>query len=160
VPLVLAGCPSPAAPPPAPVAQPTLVPPLASTKVGEWIRLESGHDAIVYKIVGVADYDVKVEATTYHNDQPTGAPHVETWSRNHFGLPVESVIRAIDRDRIEVAGQMRDCWRFYLVAREGERFYWISDEFPVNGLVKMAGLQKGQTDEANAVRLVQWSEEH
>jgi hypothetical protein len=157
--LALTACPAAPPPPPSAPPLPALVPPLANVKVGEWLRLESGADAILYRVVDTGDYDVKVEATTYHDQQPTAAPHVETWSRNLFGLPVESVIRSIDRDQIEVAGKRVDCWRFYVVAREGERFYWISDEFPVNGLLKFAALHKGQVDDVHAVKLVQWSEQ-
>ena len=153
-------CPAPPAALPPPVFPP-LIPPLHDAQVGEWLRLAAGVDAEVYRVVRATDYAVDVEITRYHDEAPEGPPSVETWPRNGFSLPADkSVIRAIEPDRIEVAGKWFDCWRVHVfshVAGLTERVYWICDKIPVHGLLKIANVVKGGPDEAHAVRLADWS---
>jgi hypothetical protein len=137
-------------------AAPTrLTPPLCDAQVGEWLRLESGRDAQLLRVVDAGDYYVDVETTTYQNESPVGSPQRQRWSRNSFGLPPdECVIRTIDSDRIQVGDKSYACWRIYTTTRTGqENYFWISDEVPVHGMLKYAGIRKGVVDEAHAVKL-------
>jgi hypothetical protein len=142
---------SPAAPPPSPPAR--LTPPLCDAQVGEWLRLESGRDAQLLRVVDAGDYYVDVETTTYQDESPVGNPQRQRWSRNSFGLPPdECVVRTIDADRIHLGDRWYDCWRIYATTRAGqETFFWISDEIPVHGMLKFAAVRKGVVDEKHAV---------
>jgi hypothetical protein len=146
-------------PPPPPAPFPSLIPPLHDAQVGEWLRLEAGVDAEVYRVVGASDYEVQVEVMRYHNGEPSSSPAVQTWSRNGFGLPANSVIRQIDRDAIDVGGVRYDCWRLSIFTREAgapQRSYWVSETIPVQGLLKAAIVQKGEADDVHAAKLVDW----
>ncbi len=149
----------PSAPPPLPPPpQPTLIPPLHDAQVGEWIRLEAGVDAEVYRVVGATDYEVQVEVTSYHNGEPS-PPIQKTWHRNGFGLPPNCVVREIDPEVLEVGGTKYDCWRLSIFSREpgkAQLLYWICDKIPVHGLLEAAVVQKGAADETHAARLVDW----
>jgi hypothetical protein len=149
----------PAEPAPAP-PPPTLIPPLHDAEVGEWLRAESGRRAQVFRVVDASDFDVTVETVTYDDGRPTSEPVTAKWSRNGFGVPSgnppEGVIRRFERDRIEVAGKLWDCWRISIHTRLGVVWYWISEDVPVHGVLKWALVQKGQADEANAARLADY----
>jgi hypothetical protein len=144
-----------AAPTPPP---PRLIPPLHDAKVGEWLRVEAGRDAQVFRVVDAGDYSVDVETTTYKEQAPVGVPHKTRWWRNSFGLPEdECVVRALDPDRIQVGDKWYECWRIYVTSRNGqERYVWVSEEIPVHGVLKVAAINKGVTDERNAVTLAEW----
>jgi hypothetical protein len=142
----------------APQAAPTrLIPPLCDAQVGEWLRIEAGRDAQLYRVVDAGDYWVDVETTTYQNEAPIGTPQRQRWPRNSFGLPMDDcVIRAIDADRIQIADKWYDCWRICANSRSGlEMFYWISDQVPVHGVLQVAGVQKGVADLAHAAKLTE-----
>jgi hypothetical protein len=146
----------PPAPPPAPVR--SLIPPLQGAKVDQWIRVQAGVDAEVYRVVNATDYEVQVEVTRYKNDEPS-PPVTQTWHRNSFGLPPNCVVRRIDPDSIEVGGVRYDCWRLSIFSHDpgvGERLYWVSEQIPVHGLLKAAIVQKGGPDEIHAATLVDW----
>lgn len=148
--------PPPAPPPPPP---PSLIPPLHDAQVGEWLRLEVGVNAEVYRVVGVSDYEVQVEITSYRNGEPSSSPVVHTWHRNDFGLPANCVVRQIDPDSIDVAGKRYDCWRLSIFSHEagaGQRLYWVSDKIPVHGLLKAAAVQQGAPDDLHAAKLADW----
>jgi hypothetical protein len=134
-----------------------LVPPLCDAQAGEWLRIESGRNAQLFRVVDAGDYYVDVETTTYQDEAPIGTPQRQRWPRNSFGLPQdECVIRAIDADRIEVGDRWYDCWRIFVTSRSGqEKFLWISDEVPVHGLLKVAGIRKAVADEAHAAKLTE-----
>jgi len=144
------GQPAPPAPPP---PLPRFVPPLHDAQVGEWLRLSAGVDSEVYRVVRAGDFDVDVEIVKYHNDQPAGPPLVVTWHRNSFSVPPDAVIRSIDPDRLEIEGRWYDCWRLSIYGRQLQRYYWITDEVPAHGLIKVANMGKSGPDEANAVHL-------
>ncbi len=131
-----------------------LVPPLHDAKAGEWLRLEVGADALEYRIVGADDLTVHVEIVQYRDDVPVGPPFKEVWSRNNFGLPVdpaEGVVRRYEPDHIVAAGRSWDCWRLHVHSRQGVRYYWVTDELPVHGVIKYAGVSaKGEVQEAYA----------
>lgn len=143
----------PAPAPPLPPPPPRLVPPLNDAQVGEWLRLASGVDSEMYRVVRAGDFDVDVEIVAYHNDQPVGSPRTVTWHRNSFSVPSDAVIRAIDPDHIEVGGKWYDCWRLSIYGRNVQRYYWITDQVPAHGLIKVANIGKNGPDEANAVYL-------
>jgi len=155
--LLVASCDKDAPAAPKPAASPRLTPPLCDAQVGEWIRLESGRDAQVHRVVDAGDYSVEIETTTYQNEAPVGNPQRQRLSRNSFGLPSDvCVIRTIDADRILIADRWYDCWRIFVNDRNGqEKFVWISDEVPVNGFLKVAGIHKGVADEAHAAKLAE-----
>jgi len=157
--LVLASCDEDR--PRTPAVQPSplrLTPPLCDAKVDEWIRIEAGRDAQVFRVVNASDYYVEVETTTYEDQAPVGTPQRLKWWRNSFGLPeAECVIRAIDADRIQVGDKWYDCWRIFVNSRTGqEKFFWISDAVPVHGLLKVAAIRKGVADETHAAKLTEW----
>jgi hypothetical protein len=134
-----------------------LVPPLQDAQVGEMLRIEAGAGAEVYHVVGGDDFQVQVEVVQYQNGAPASSPTVLTWHRNGFSMPADAVIRAIDQDRIEVGGKTYDCWRLAVASRVRQLYYWISDEIPVHGVLKVASIVKGETDEVHAAKLVDWS---
>lgn len=146
----------PAPPEPPPVRNLRLSPPLRDAQTGEWLRLQSGRDVQVYRIVDSGDLDVTVETTVYRDDRPLEAPQQQKWSRNAFGVPPSlGVIRAIDPETLSVGGRNYDCWRIAVFGRDQQFYFWICDEVPVHGLVKVAHIMKdGQPDEANAVTIV------
>lgn len=121
------------------------------------IRLEAGANAEVYHVVGGDEFQVQVEVVQYQNGAPVSSPTVHTWHRNSFSMPADAVIRAIDQDRIEVGGKMYDCWRLSVASRVRQLYYWISDEIPVHGVLKVASSVKGEIDEVHAARLVDWA---
>jgi hypothetical protein len=90
---------------------------------------------------------------SYHNDSPIGQPRTVTWNRNSFSVPPDAVIRAIDPDHIEIGGKWYDCWRLSVYGRSLQRYYWITDQVPAHGVIKVANVGKSGPDEANAVRL-------
>jgi hypothetical protein len=90
-----------------------------------------------------------------HEGEPS-APETFVWNRNGFGMPDGGIARAFERDRIEIGGRRYDCWRVAVYSRIGQRFYWISEEIPVHGVLKVAGVVNGAADEAHAVRLTAW----
>jgi len=147
-------------PPPvaAPAATPRLIPPLHDATVGEWLRIETDRDALMYRVVDAGDYWVDVETLTYRDQAQVGAPLKQRWWRNSFGLPEdECVIRAIDSDRIQIGDKWFDCWRLFVTSRSGqEKYFWISDQVAVHGLLKVASLRKGIVDEAHAAKLAEW----
>jgi hypothetical protein len=149
---------APGAPPPiAPAPIPKLVPPLSDAATEEWVRLEAGTDARVFRVVAVTDFEVTVEITHYHGGEPAAKPWTETWPRNGWGLPRECLVRSIDPDRVEVGGKSYACWRFLVVNRARQEFWWFTDELPVHGALKIAALQKSGPDETGALRAVDWS---
>jgi hypothetical protein len=135
-----------------------LSPPLRDAEVGESLSLRSpAGDVQVYRVVDSTDRDVTVEVLTYQGDVPLAAPMKQKWSRNAFGVTDQiGVVRAIDPDRIEVQGRSWPCWRITIFGREDVRlFWWITDELPVHGLLKIARILKdGQPDEETAATLV------
>lgn len=143
----------PATEPPPPPPPPRFVPPLQDAQVGEWLRLASGSDSEQYRIVRAGDFDVDVEIVKYLNDQPAGPPQVVTWRRNSFSVPDDAVIRAIDPDHIEVGGKWYDCWRLSIYGKQVQRYYWVTDQVPAHGLIKVANIGKSGPDEATAVHL-------
>lgn len=146
-------------PVPVPVSPPTLrlIPPLQDAEVGEMLRLEAGATAEVYRVVGGDEYQVQVELVKYQDGAPVTSPSVLTWHRNSFSIPADAVIRAIDQDRIEVGGKTYDCWRLAVASRVRQLYFWISDEIPVHGVLKVAAVVKGQADEAHAAHLADWA---
>jgi hypothetical protein len=144
-------------PPPPPPPVPTLVPPMHDAQVGEWARIESGVDAQLFRIVGVSpdDHEIKVEMVQSHEGTPSGPPVTLTWHRNSWSLPADCVIRAIDRDRIEVAGKHYDCWRLTVFSHVRNMVYWISDEVPVHGVLKIAVATDRGIDEMHAARFAE-----
>lgn len=154
--LALTGCPDPPAPA-APVAPPlpTLVPPLNDAQVGEWVRIGVGKASEVVKVVDASDFQVKVQIIRYVDDEPQ-SPVFEVWPRNSFGVPADGVIRAIDRDWIDVTGKRYECWRLAVYGRQRQMVYWVSEEIPVHGILKVAALNKGEIDDVNAMRLTGW----
>jgi hypothetical protein len=151
--VLTATCGRAAPPPPPPAPIPRFVPPLQDAQVGEWLRLAAGVDSELYRVVRAGDFDVDVEVISYHNDQPTGPPRIVTWHRNSFSVPPDAVIRSIDPDRIEEGGRWYQCWRLSIYGRDVQRYYWITDEVPAHGLIKVANMGKSGPDEANAVHL-------
>lgn len=157
--LVLAGCPSPPPQtPPVVTTLPTLVPPLQDARAGEWVRFGVGKTSEVDKVIEAGDFEVKVQIIRYVNDEPQ-SPVVQVWPRNTFGVPPDGVIRAIDRDRITVAGKPHDCWRIAVYGRQRQMVYWVAEDIPVHGLLKVAALNKGEIDETNAMTLTEWGSE-
>jgi hypothetical protein len=157
--LAAASCrddPPPAPPPPPPRA---LIPPLHDAQVGEWLRVETGVDSEMYRVVAATDYEVTVEITRYKAGEPTSSPTRQTWSRNSFGLPANCVVRQIDPESLVIGGVRYDCWRLSIFSREtgaAQRAYWISDAIPVHGLLEAAVVQKGSVDDLHAAKLVDW----
>ena len=143
--------------PPPPVR--SLIPPLHDAQVGEWLRLEAGVVAEVYRVVGASDYEVQVEVTRYKNGEPSSSPTTQTWHRNDFGLPANCVVRQIDPDVITVGGVRYDCWRLSIFSHEpgvSQRSYWVCEKIPVQGLLEAAIVQKGEVDDAHAAKLADW----
>lgn len=145
-------------PPPPPTIVPTLVPPLHDAKVGEWLRIKSGVDEQLYRVVGVSpdDYEIDVELTQYQNGLPLAKPTPFKWHRNSFGLPHDCVVRAIDRDRVEVDGKSYECWRLQVFTHQGNWVYWISEEIPAHGVLMMTKVGKNGPDMIRAARAVDW----
>lgn len=121
----------------------TLVPPLQDAVAGETLVLRRGTTVWRWRVDSTTDETVAVEFVET-DDRPTGAatPAPPTlrrvWSRNGFGLMEGLVVREIQSDRIDVAGRAWDCWRLRCHARSGVLFYWISDEVPVHGVLRIA----------------------
>jgi hypothetical protein len=144
------------APPKAPPPR-RLIPPLWDAKVGEWLRVEEGPASLVYRVVNAGETWIDVETTPYRDGAPTGSPQKTRWTRNSFGLPDnECVVRVFDPDRIEVKGKWYDCWRLLVSSATEQQMYWISDEIPVHGLLRVAAVHKGVADETHALKLVEW----
>lgn len=145
-------------PPPPPAPVPTLVPPLHDAKVGEWLKVESGVDSQLFRVVGVSpdDYEIQVEMIQFHEGAPTGGAQHFTWHRNSWSLPHDCVIRSIDRDRVDIAGKRYDCWRLGIFTHQRNMIYWVSDEFPVHGVLKFTVVGKEGPDEVHAARAVDW----
>jgi len=121
----------------------TLVVPLNDAVVGEEVRLRRGRSIWTWRVSHSTDDAVQVEfVETTEGGGPAGVspPPAQShvWPRNGFGLPEGLVVRRIDRDRIEVAGRWWDCWRLQCHSRAGTRFYWITDEVPVHGVLRIA----------------------
>lgn len=153
--------PGPAVAPPTAAPARSLVPPLHDAVVGEELRLRTGPTLWSYRVAHTSDDEVEVEfvSSWVGGSPPPGwAPRSErlVWSRNGFGLADGFVVRRIDPDRIEVAGRWWDCWRLQCHSRQGLRFYWISDEVPVHGVLRIAPDQNqdGVPDPGNEADLV------
>jgi hypothetical protein len=145
-------------PPPPPPPIPTLVPPLHDAKVGEWLKVEAGVDSQMFRVVGVSpdDYELTVEMIQSSNGVPVGGPEFFKWRRNSWSLPSDCVVRAIDRDRVEVGGKHYDCWRLAVFSHQRNMVYWISDEIPVHGVLKFTAVGKHGPDDAHAARAADW----
>lgn len=142
----------PAAPPP-PAA--VLVPPLHDAEAGEELVLCSpdGSYEQVFRVVSASDLEVEVEYTEYRNGEPVpGKKTNYRWHRNGFAIPEGMVVRRIDREEITLdhmeGSPTLNCWRLHLYSRSGNRVYWFSEKFPVQGWVKIARLtDKGRLEE-------------
>jgi len=151
--LALHGCreePLPAPPPPPPAV---LVPPLHDAQEGEELVMRGAFgETWIWRVRSTTDETVEVEFVAHPVDPADGVrTKTLVWHRNGFGLDEAMVIRRIARDRIEVAGRSWDCWRVHGHSRQGQRFFWVTDELPVHGTLKMAvANEKGAPEEVSA----------
>lgn len=148
----LPGCDAspPPAPPAPPLQLPALVPPLRDAAPGEELVLRVGDTSFRWRLVRDLGHEVEVEYARYERDAPVAAPSRHVWHRNGFGLQPEWVIQSFVRERITVAGRPFDCWRLHVRSQKETRWYWISDEVPVHGIVRLAvDRGKGVPDETS-----------
>lgn len=132
---------------PLPVAvQPAvLIPPLHDAQTGEQLRMHRGDEEWVWRVVSASDEEVSVDFFVYRGGVVVeGRTDHLRWMRNSFGIPEGFVIREIRRDRIDVGGTSYDCWRLKAYAREGARYYWITDSLPVSGFLRIALEERGK----------------
>ncbi len=160
---VLAACPAgtpttgPAAPKTPPPAR--LIPPLHDAQPGEWLTLVRGSGDGEWltrmRVVAAGDTTVKIETLTYVGGQAQGAPVVSEFPRNGFGIPPGGVNREFLRERVEIDGEWMDTWRIRMHARNEVRYYWISEEIPVHGVLMIDRDRKGRP-EGNPYRLKEY----
>ena len=131
-------------PPPPPPPPAILIPPLHDAVVGEELRLRRGTEDWVWRVASATDNELGIDFFVYRDGAPTGPPEALRWPRNGFGMPPDFVIREISRDRVVVADRSWDCWRVRAFARDGARWYWITDELPVHGVIRMALDDRGR----------------
>ena len=145
------GC-APEAKAPGTLALPGFAPPLNDAQVGEELVLRRGEQEWRYTVVEAGDTNVRVQALTYENGEPTDRPKLIEWHRNGFGVPQDAVIRRIERGRVETGGRSWVCWILHVYTRDRGRYiYWISDQVAVHGILKMAKMGDQGVDEQNAI---------
>jgi hypothetical protein len=150
------GCPrAPAGPPPA-VAPAVLVPPLHDAAAGEELRLRRGTEDYVWRVVSTTDEEVEVESTVFRDGVVSQPPVRIRFDRNGWGIPRDPhhVIREIRRDHVEAGGRGWDCWMLRVHSRTSVRYYWITDELPVHGVVRIAIDDRGKPVLPSAVDVV------
>lgn len=133
-------------PPPPPAPMPALlIPPLHDAEPGEELRMRRGYEEWIWRVASATDEEIEIDCRKTLNGTPIGTPETQRWSRNGFGLPKGCVIREVRRDRIEVAGKEWTCWLIRAVSRENGAFwYWISEELPVSGFLRIAKDERGK----------------
>jgi len=117
--------------------------PLNDAVVGEEVRLHRGPIVSRWRVAHTTDEEVQVEfVETFEGTPPAGfvpsPASTFVWRRSGFGVPDGFVVRRADPDRIDVGGRSFDCWRLMCHSRAGVRFYWISAEIPVHGVIRIA----------------------
>src|SRR5688500_4642344 len=122
--------------PPPPVPPAVLLPPLHDAVAGEELWMRRGREDWLWRVVSATDDALEVHYFRYLEGAPIGDPTRLVWPRNGFGVGEGMVIRRFERDRIEVAGRTWECWRIHAHHRNGIRYYWVSDELEVNGVLK------------------------
>jgi hypothetical protein len=147
------GCPQ-APPPVAPLAPALLIPPLQDAEAGEELRLRRGNEDWIWRVASTTETEVLVDFRIVRGGVPAGPVKQTSWPRNGFGLPPGFVVSEIRRDRIEAAGRTWDCWWLRARSAEGGRSYWITDELPAHGVIRMAVEEKGRPVPATAADVV------
>lgn len=139
----LTGCP--AAPPPAPPMAPArFVPPLVDAEPGEELRLRRGDEDWIWRVASTSEVEVLVEFRKVRGGEPTEPARSLSMHRNNLGLPEGFMVLEMRRDRIEAAGRSWDCWRVRARAGDSVRSYWISEELPVHGVIRIAVEERGR----------------
>lgn len=138
-----------------PLQLPALVPPLADAKPGEELVLRRGDAEFRWRVVRDAGQELEVEYQAYEKGAPSSGAERMVWHRSGFGLKPEWIIQSFVRERIEVAGRTFDCWRMHVRSMKESRWFWISDEAPAHGVVRLAvDRGKGVPDDASAAEIV------
>jgi hypothetical protein len=140
-----------ALPPPAPAI---FVPPLFDAEPGEELRLRRGNEDWIWRIVSATDTELQVDYRIVRAGEPAGPVKPMTWPRNNLGLPEGFVVFDMRRDRIEAAGRTWECWLVRAKAEEGVRCYWITEELPVHGVIRIAREERGRPVQATQADVV------
>lgn len=114
------------------------VPPLRDAAVGEELMVRRGATAWKWRVASTDEQFVGVEVQEYVDDVPQGPLQAYRWHRNGFGLPEEFVVQEIARDHIQVGAGTYDCWRLTVRGAKALRWYWVTDQVPVHGLLRIA----------------------
>lgn len=144
--------------PPPPLAPAILVPPLHDAVAGEELRLRRGAgpgaEDWIWRIASVSDTEVEVEFRRMQGGAPLGPPENMRWPRNQFGVKDDYVVHECRRDRIEAGGRTWDCWLVRAGSRTEALWYWITDELPVHGVIRMAKDDRGKPVLGSAATVV------
>ena len=151
----LPGCPADPAGAPSGPAPAVLIPPLHDAEAGEELRLRRGAEDWVWRITSTTTAAIEVEFTVRRTDGlPSPAPSRLVWARNAFGVPPEFIVRMVRRDRISVGGRDWDCWAIRAHSESEIRYWWVTDELPCHGVLRMAIDRDGSPDLSSAADCV------
>jgi hypothetical protein len=141
-------------PPPPPPAPAIFVPPLHDAQPGEELRLRRGNEEWVWHVASATHEEVEVDFRVMRDGVAVGPPEPMRWPRNGFGLPRGFVVREIRRDRIEVGGRSWECWLVRAQTENSGMWYWVSEEAPVHGVLRMAVDDRGRPVTGSAGEIV------
>ncbi|MCE9636541.1 MAG: hypothetical protein K8T90_12625 [Planctomycetes bacterium] len=140
--------------PPPPPAPAILVPPLHDAVAGEELRLRRGNEDWIWRIASVSDTELEVEFRRMQGGAPLGQTDILRWPRNQFGIKDDYVVHECRRDRIEAAGRTWDCWLVRAGSKTEAIWYWVTDELPVHGVIRMAKDERGKPLMGSAATVV------
>ena len=116
--------------------------------------MRRGNEEWTWRVASATHDEVEVDFRRMRDGVADPPSPPMRWSRNGFGLPPGYVVREFRRDRIELGGRLWDCWLVRAQTESSGMWYWVSEEAPVHGVLRMAVDDRGRPVTATAGEIV------